>query len=75
MKTYPFVSEPNKQDTWRRMGEGKGPKCCVCGAKALAKVFVEVDIYRGDDIGPFKVCGTKHDAETLLATQTATEKP
>ncbi len=32
------------------------PVCKVCGKPATHKVFVEVNEFRGDDEGPFKVC-------------------
>lgn len=67
--TYPRIgSEPRKQDKWAAIPANKpGPKCCVCGNRALFKVFIEENIFRGDDVGPFKACADhKRDAAALL---------
>ena len=70
-KTYPqAVATPNA--SWIRMGAGKGPKCCICGAKATHSATVEINLYRGDDIGPYKACEVHAaDADALLATSDA----
>ena len=72
MKTYPqATATPNA--SWIRMGAGKGPKCCICGEKATHKVFVEVNIFRGDDLGHFKTCKS-HSADAAAILDTMEEK-
>lgn len=70
-KTYPLaVATPNA--SWIRMGAGKGPKCCVCGEKATHSATVQLNLYRGDDIGPSRACELHAtDADALLATSDA----
>lgn len=55
-RQYPAVVDMRRQRKWIDMGAGKGPKCCVCGAKATHSPFVEVNLFRGDDMGPYKAC-------------------
>ena len=66
-RNYPAVVEPRRQRKWIDMGAGKGPKCCVCGAKATHHPFVQVNIFRGDDMGPYKACDLHaNDPQALL---------
>ena len=45
------------------------PRCCVCGAQAKHKVWIELNWFRGDDDGPHRICSTKaHTASDILAT-------
>jgi hypothetical protein len=55
-RDYPAVVDTRRQRKWIDMGADKGPKCCVCGAKATHHPFVEVNLFRGDDMGPYKAC-------------------
>ena len=73
-RQYPRVESTRRQRKWIDMGPDKGPKCCVCGAKATHNPEVQVNWFRGDDEGPFKACDThKEDAEALLnSTQKGT---
>ena len=66
-KSYPLtVATPNA--SWIRMGAGKGPKCCICGEKATHSATVQINLYRGDDIGPYKTCAEHaSNADVLLA--------
>ena len=66
-REYPAVVEDRRQRKWIDIGASKGPKCCVCGAKATHHPFVQVSIFRGDDMGPYKACEIhKTDATALL---------
>lgn len=64
-RAYPRI------DSARKLPEPKGktgPRCCVCGQPARFRVLVEVNIFRGDDVGPHKVCAVNaHSASDLLA--------
>lgn len=65
---YPRVSNTRPQPKWA--GIKKGPKCCVCGAPATHHPIVEVNLFRGDDMGPYKACDLhKADAQALLDSQ------
>jgi len=55
-RDYPTVADARRQRKWIAMGADKGPKCCVCGAKATHHPFVQVNLFRGDDMGPYKAC-------------------
>lgn len=73
-REYPRVEETRHQPKWVAMGPNKGPKCCVCGAKAVASPWVQVNWFRGEDEGPFKACKEhKSDAQALLNSTTKKE--
>lgn len=66
---YPRVgAEPRPHPKWAAIAEGKpGPKCVVCGKRALFGVFIEESPLRSEDTGPFRACDEhKRDAAALL---------
>jgi hypothetical protein len=70
-REYPR-STATKERAWAKLPEHEGPRCTICGRKALFKVVVEVSWFRGDD-EVFKACDEhrSHHAQALLDAKAA----
>lgn len=65
---YPRIGRCDAEHRWSKQPPHEGPRCAICGGKAVFKAHVEVSWFRGDD-SVVKVCidHKKADPAALLA--------